>query len=121
MIKNTDKEECDCHDCGALEGEIHKFGCDMERCPKCGYQLIGCDCLDNIKTERQLLSFFKKNGGRVPFIYYPWVCARCGEVNPDMFLVPDEEWKKYIEIDERNKILCKECYEEIKTLIDSNN
>ena len=35
-----------CHDC-AIEnkpGNIHHFGCDMGRCPKCGEQLIGCDC-----------------------------------------------------------------------------
>lgn len=33
-----------CHDCGAMYGEPHHHGCDVERCPKCGLQLIGCDC-----------------------------------------------------------------------------
>jgi len=33
-----------CHDCGAKEGHLHHPGCDMERCPKCGGQAIGCDC-----------------------------------------------------------------------------
>lgn len=33
-----------CHDCGAKYGELHQEGCDMERCPTCGEQLIGCDC-----------------------------------------------------------------------------
>lgn len=35
-----------CHDCGILnqKGNIHHFGCDMERCPKCKGQLISCDC-----------------------------------------------------------------------------
>ena len=35
-----------CHDCGALMGHYHHWGCDCERCPVCGLQLIGCDCED---------------------------------------------------------------------------
>jgi hypothetical protein len=35
-----------CHDCGIInkKGNIHHFGCDMERCPKCKGQLLSCDC-----------------------------------------------------------------------------
>lgn len=33
-----------CGDCGAKEGYYHHHGCDVERCPKCGNQLITCDC-----------------------------------------------------------------------------
>jgi hypothetical protein len=35
-----------CHDCNIVNGEghVHHFGCDVERCPKCKCQLIGCDC-----------------------------------------------------------------------------
>lgn len=33
-----------CHDCGALKGHYHHWGCDAERCPACYGQLIGCDC-----------------------------------------------------------------------------
>ena len=34
-----------CHDCGVSEGEIHQFGCDMEKCPLCGWQLLSCNCI----------------------------------------------------------------------------
>ena len=35
-----------CHDCNIVnqDGNLHHYGCDMERCPKCGGQLISCDC-----------------------------------------------------------------------------
>jgi len=33
-----------CHDCAAMYGKLHHCGCDVERCPKCGGQLISCDC-----------------------------------------------------------------------------
>lgn len=36
-----------CHDCNIVNkrGNVHHWGCDMERCPVCGGQLISCDCL----------------------------------------------------------------------------
>jgi hypothetical protein len=39
-----------CHDCNIKHGGIHHPGCDVERCPRCGGQLIGCGCL-NIDEE----------------------------------------------------------------------
>ena len=33
-----------CGDCNAKMGYLHHWGCDCERCPKCGQQLITCDC-----------------------------------------------------------------------------
>jgi hypothetical protein len=33
-----------CRDCGAKPERIHHLGCEVERCPRCGNQLITCGC-----------------------------------------------------------------------------
>ena len=38
------EETIRCGDCNALYGHCHHSGCDCERCPVCGYQLLSCDC-----------------------------------------------------------------------------
>ena len=58
--------------------------------------------------------------GRVPFILFPLICGRCGQLWPDSFHAPTEEWERYIPISERRLILCLACYQEIKGLIDRN-
>jgi rRNA maturation endonuclease Nob1 len=35
-----------CHDCGVVKGQLHVFGCDVERCPVCGGQVVFCECND---------------------------------------------------------------------------
>lgn len=33
-----------CGDCGVSAGGFHHPGCDLQRCPRCGGQLVSCDC-----------------------------------------------------------------------------
>ena len=33
-----------CDDCGVRRGLLHRLGCDLEPCPRCGGQAITCDC-----------------------------------------------------------------------------
>ena len=137
-------EACGCGDCGAHEGQIHEYGCDMERCPFCGGQLITCDCcyyhvlgirvdyshptcglpletFENGLTGAQRIEWIRilEEKGRIPYISYPIVCARCGALWPDLFMVPNEEWDRYIQMNQRRSVLCRDCYETIKSLIDT--
>jgi len=134
-----------CGDCDVIEGQVHEFGCDLESCPFCLGQLISCDCLyDKLglvdpsrygEETEHLPPGIYKNGiseeeearwleiltakGRVPFINYPLLCARCGVLWPELFMVPDAEWEYYIQEDKRGEILCEPCYRTICRLIDT--
>ena len=40
-----------CPDCG---GELHRDGCDVERCPHCGWSALGCQHFDPHDPRRQV-------------------------------------------------------------------
>lgn len=48
-----------CGDCGARKGEYHVPGCDVESCPACGGQMIGCECTSS-KTQQKQPKLFSK-------------------------------------------------------------
>jgi len=127
--------EIKCHDCYCKEGEIHEYGCDMESCPFCGQQLITCDCVyEKLNIDCSPGTWTYENGltdeqeeqwidllnqtGRVPYIHYPSICGKCGALYPPFFFVPDEDWKKYIAPRHREQIICRKCYDRIRSLID---
>lgn len=112
----SSREKKICHDCGCKEGELHQVGCDMERCYKCGGQLISCDPFSGCNGIHET---FEHN--RVPYIQYPNICQYCGALWPDFFSVPDKEWKKYIELGERDKVICRPCFDHIKQSIDGGS
>lgn len=145
MAESHEMMKPKCHDCGVEEGQYHLLGCDMERCPFCGNQLLVCDCAltelglyDNEKydastdflspevyeqglTDEQQIQWLRRleERGRFPFIEYPLVCAKCGRLWPKFFRVPDEEWQYYIQPDKQRTIICLDCYNAIKSLIDA--
>jgi hypothetical protein len=110
-----------CPDCGTKEGQLHILSCDQESCPFCGNQLLSCDCryeklgIDvSPGTWEKLLS----RKGRIPFIQYPNLCAKCGTHWPEMFHVSDAEWKHYVDPRMQREMLCEACYIQIKAWID---
>ncbi len=88
------RELRNCSDCGVKPGELHQYGCDIERCPLCGGQSIGCHCVyevnntnvddygDDSPTDAMYNVFdaeVEKTGGRLPWTgLYPGV-AECAE------------------------------------------
>ena len=88
MIRRTT-----CGDCGVKEGQLHFLGCDMEVCPFCSDQLLSCGCVyRKLKTspgsgftDEQLKRWEKllNDKGRIPFIRYPILCAKCGTLWPE--------------------------------------
>lgn len=48
---NSENMRTYCPDCTAAMGEYHYEHCDIEICPKCGGQLLSCNCNLTLKTD----------------------------------------------------------------------
>lgn len=133
-----------CGDCGCKEGSVHELGCDMEVCPFCGRQLVSCHCVYeklgynynkallfdgperkayekgiSKEEEKEWLEILNAKG-RVAYIEWPQLCARCGALYPSFFRVADRTWNKYIQLDKRGCILCLSCFRQIVVLADND-
>jgi hypothetical protein len=97
-----------CVKCGVLEGEFHKIGCGWERC-SCGEQLLACLITGKCDDKERV---------PVPFVLYPNLCRRCGQIFPLMFDVSDAEWTRYVEISQRKEMLCFGCFSLIRKWTD---
>lgn len=118
---------------------MHHDGCGKEICPFCNCQLLFCGCWElklaelgytmpeeledeweirlPAKWEKKWQKILNKQG-RIPYLYYPVLCAKCGKVNPRFFKVSDKKWKKYVQPDMRNQVLCKKCFTFVVKAID---
>ncbi len=110
-----------CHDCYAVEGEIHEWGCDMEWCPFCGGQILSCSCNPILDPDQIHVWTGEKIAARVPRIVFPLFCARCGEQWPEFFSVPTDEWRRNVPRDHWGDILCRKCYDEVAQMMQQPN
>lgn len=135
-----------CHRCGAREGEFHEDGCAFEICPFCGDTPTGaCECIyDHLGLKRRVFppdnSYLSdevyENGvtpeqqaewdercasrGRLPYVYAPHMCARCGVLWPELFMVQDAAWEYYAGPCLRDKIVCESCFTTLRLNIDQH-
>jgi hypothetical protein len=129
--------------CGVEEGQLHAHGCQFEICPFCEDLLEACEChLDflGLRGRLQPPQFgytpqeIHEKGlsreqtarweaildarGRVPHVYAPQMCGRCGRLWPAVFVVQDAVWDYYTGPQLRDAILCEPCFHELRRSVD---
>ena len=72
MSSSGKLEVSNCPGCGVEPNRLHKFPCQLEQCPYCGGQMIGCICYDHVVmlTLTQNIAAIKnipQNDDRVPW------------------------------------------------------
>lgn len=132
-----------CRGCDAPEGSLHNRGCFNERCPFCFGQLASCNCQyvhfgykpQPISAGHPTMGLPKEvfneglsdeqldewdhvvtKKGRIPYFRFPNICSRCGDVDPELFMVPNEEWKSVVPEDHWGDVICRPCFDEMKRL-----
>ena len=138
--------DTNCSACGAEEGQLHRFGCDMERCPFCGHPLFyygdhdptaspslpiglrgGCGCCyhelgTNMvadPTEKEVIQWraMLDQRGRIPYLRIPHdFCTFCGKPWGIQDKVPDEEWQKFVVPALQDATICRPCYDRLVRL-----
>ena len=129
-----------CDDCGTPEGQLHNHFpcCALEACPLCLYwQMISCDCIYQVNrlvnhhiwtketgflppevyangpTEKHRSRWMRRieKAGRIPFVFFPTFCARCGLYEPPMWMVTRRQWQRVMPRNHWHDYLCWECFQ----------
>lgn len=105
-----------CGDCHVHEGQLHQYGCDLEICPACGGQFLGCDCGPD-DEEGQAKWAQEQWYKRIPYVYQPPICALCGHegwgVRPH---VGANQMSFYLPPPLHEETICAACFDRIKAL-----
>lgn len=97
-----------CPDCDVDESEEHRPLCDQELCPICLEQLLSC--AHHARMDRV------QRKGRIPFVWFPLLCAKCGAQEPTFFAVPTKAWRTVVPRSHWDAILCRPCYDYLASL-----